>query len=318
MSFSGSVKQELVRQLPSARHCQIAELAALFDLNGRIRRSRDGNEYLEIRTENLTVARKSYMLLNSVFHNPVEVRVRCHNIHRNIREYYIEVIGRHAIISILKALNMMDEQGGITGDCLGHQHRLIQNTCCKRAFLRGAFLAAGSLSDPEKAYHLEFAVLSEGFASFIREMLAFFELEAKIVRRKRYFVVYIKEGSQIVELLGLMGAHISLMQLENVRIVKEMRNSVNRKVNCETANLNKTVSAAVRQAEDIRYIQEKIGLDKLPMDLEETARLRLEHTEASLKELGDMLSPKVGKSGVNHRLRKLSQIADDLREGKEE
>ena len=102
MSFSGSVKQELVRQLPSARHCQIAELAALFDLNGRIRRSRDGNEYLEIRTENLTVARKSYMLLNSVFHNPVEVRVRCHNIHRNIREYYIEVIGRHAIISILK------------------------------------------------------------------------------------------------------------------------------------------------------------------------------------------------------------------------
>ena len=258
------------------------------------------------------------MLLNSVFHNPVEVRVRCHNIHRNIREYYIEVIGRHAIISILKALKMMDEQGGITGDCLGHQHRLIQNTCCKRAFLRGAFLAAGSLSDPEKAYHLEFAVLSEGFASFIREMLAFFELEAKIVRRKRYFVVYIKEGSQIVELLGLMGAHISLMQLENVRIVKEMRNSVNRKVNCETANLNKTVSAAVRQAEDIRYIQEKIGLDKLPMDLEETARLRLEHTEASLKELGDMLSPKVGKSGVNHRLRKLSQIADDLREGKEE
>ena len=116
MSFSGSVKQELVRQLPSARHCQIAELAALFDLNGRIRRSRDGNEYLEIRTENLTVARKSYMLLNSVFHNPVEVRVRCHNIHRNIREYYIEVIGRHAIISILKALKMMDEQGGITGD----------------------------------------------------------------------------------------------------------------------------------------------------------------------------------------------------------
>ena len=143
-------------------------------------------------------------------------------------------------------------------------------------------------------------------------------MDAKVVLRKRHYVVYIKEGSQIVELLGLMGAHISLMQLENVRIVKEMRNSVNRKVNCETANLNKTVSVAVRQAEDIRYIQEKIGLDKLPMDLEETARLRLEHTEASLKELGDMLSPKVGKSGVNHRLRKLSQIADDLREGKEE
>lgn len=314
MSFSGSVKKELVRQLPSARHCQIAELAALFDLNGRIRRGRDGNEYLEIRTENLTVARKSYMLLNSVFHNPVEVRVRCHNIHGNIREYYIEVTEQHAIISILKALKMMDEQGGITGDCLGHQHRLIQNTCCKRAFLRGAFLAAGSLSDPEKAYHLEFAVLSEGFASFIREMLAFFELEAKIVRRKRYFVVYIKEGSQIVDFLNVVEAHVALMEFENIRIVKEVRNSVNRQVNCETANIGKTVAAAAKQIEDIKYIECNMGLRGLAKGLRETAELRLEYPDASLQELGQMLNPPIGKSGVNHRLRKLGNIANELKE----
>ena len=136
--------------------------------------------------------------------------------------------------------------------------------------------------------------------------------------RKKHYVVYVKEGSQIVELLGLTGAHVSLMQLENVRIVKEMRNSVNRKVNCETANLNKTVSAAVRQVEDIKYIQRTVGFQELNEGLAEMAVLRLEHPEASLKELGDLLTPPVGKSGVNHRLRKLSLIAEKLRDGKEE
>ena len=212
----------------------------------------------------------------------------------------------------------MNPDGHIDGDIRQIHNSLLKQNCCRRSFIRGAFLAAGSVSDPEKSYHFEIVCTVPEKARQLQELLASYDVDAKVVLRKRHYVVYIKEGSQIVELLGLMGAHISLMQLENVRIVKEMRNSVNRKVNCETANLNKTVSAAVRQAEDIRYIQEKIGLDKLPMDLEETARLRLEHTEASLKELGDMLSPKVGKSGVNHRLRKLSQIADDLREGKEE
>ena len=300
MSFSGKVKQELLKQLPAARHCQIAELAALFDLNGRIRRRDDGGEYLEIRTENLTVARKSYMLLVSVFHNPVDVRVRNHNIHGEVREYYIDVTGQQAIISILKALKLMNEQGVVTGDCLGQQHRLIQNAC--------------SLSDPEKAYHLEFAVLSEGFASFIKEILAFFELEAKIVKRKRYFVVYIKEGSQIVDFLNVVEAHVALMDFENIRIVKEVRNSVNRQVNCETANIGKTVAAAAKQIEDIRYIECNMGLRKLAKGLRETAELRLEYPDASLQELGEMLQPPIGKSGVNHRLRKLGNIADELRE----
>ena len=136
--------------------------------------------------------------------------------------------------------------------------------------------------------------------------------------RKKHEVVYVKEGAQIVELLGIMGAGVSLMNLENVRILKEMRNSVNRQVNCETANLSKTVSAAVRQVEDIRYIQRTIGFQELNEGLAEMAVLRLEHPEASLKELGDLLTPPVGKSGVNHRLRKLSLIAEKLREGKEE
>ena len=163
-----------------------------------------------------------------------------------------------------------------------------------------------------------FVVMSQEKAEELQSLLTAYEIDAKIVMRKKHYVVYVKEGSQIVELLGLTGAHVSLMQLENVRIVKEMRNSVNRKVNCETANLNKTVSAAVRQVEDIRYIQRTIGFQELNEGLAEMAVLRLEHPEASLKELGDLLTPPVGKSGVNHRLRKLSLIAEKLREGKEE
>lgn len=145
-----------------------------------------------------------------------------------------------------------------------------------------------------------------------------FEVDAKVVSRKKHEVVYVKEGAQIVEILGLMGANVSLMNLENVRILKEMRNSVNRKVNCETANINKTVNAAVKQMEDIAYIRDTIGLERLPDNLEEIAQIRLEYPQASLKELGMLLTLPVGKSGVNHRLRKIGSIAEELRGNKEE
>ncbi len=160
--------------------------------------------------------------------------------------------------------------------------------------------------------------MNEHKALQLKEMINTFDMDAKIVQRKKYYVVYIKEGAQIVDILNVMEAHVALMDLENVRILKEMRNSVNRKVNCETANIHKTVSAAVKQIEDIVYIQSTIGFESLSEGLEEIARLRLEQPEATLKELGMMLTPPVGKSGVNHRLRKLSTLAEELRESKEE
>ena len=179
-------------------------------------------------------------------------------------------------------------------------------------------MASGSMSHPEKSYHIEFVCAARVQAEQIREMMHSFDLEAKVILRKKSYVVYIKEGSQIVDLLNVMEAPISLMEMENVRILKEMRNSVNRKVNCETANINKTVSAASKQSEDIRLIQKNMGLDNLPEGLQEIAELRLAYPDASLKELGDLLSEPLGKSGVNHRLRKLSAIAEDLKRSKEE
>ena len=203
-------------------------------------------------------------------------------------------------------------------DMTAVRHVLIQNPCCRRAYIRGAFLASGSVSDPEKGYHCEIVCADSARAEQLSAMLESFGIEAKITLRKHSYILYVKEGSQIADILNVMEAHVGLMKFENIRILKEMRNSVNRQVNCETANLNKTVSAAVKQIEDIQYIQSTIGFEKLPENLAEIARLRLEQPGMSLKELGQMLTPPVGKSGVNHRLRKLSFIAEELREHKEE
>lgn len=186
-----------------------------------------------------------------------------------------------------------------------------------RAFLRDAFLETGSMSNPEKGYHLEFVCEEESQAKKLIETMRTFEIAAKTVQRKRYTVVYIKESEDIVRLLNVTGAHNALMNLENLRILKDMRNSINRRVNCETANISKTVSAANKQIEDILYIREHYGFDDLSENLREVAQIRLEYPDATLKELGEYLVPPVGKSGVNHRLRKLSELADSIR-GKSE
>lgn len=193
--------------------------------------------------------------------------------------------------------------------------QLLSRSCCKRAFLRGAFLASGSISNPEKSYHFEIVCQERFLAEILQELYLAFELDAKIVQRKKYQIVYIKEGAQIVDALNVMGAYVALMNLENVRILKEMRGSVNRIVNCETANINKVVGAACRQVEDIKYIQSKKGLEDLPPALREMALLRLEYPDISLKELGELCDPPVGKSGVNHRLRKLGELAKKLGRG---
>ena len=190
---------------------------------------------------------------------------------------------------------------------------MLERDCCKRAYIRGAFLASGSVSDPQKSYHLEIVCQQKERAEVIRQVMRDLDMDARIVTRKKNDVVYLKEGEQILSFLASIGATQHLFAMENVRILKEMRNNLNRQVNCETANLNKTVSAAVRQMEDIRYIECCGEFKNLPDNLRSMAEIRLEYPDASLKELGELLTPPVGKSGVNHRLRKLSEIADKLR-----
>lgn len=312
MSFSGNVKEELSEHWSSARHCQIAELSAILGLCGSIIIN-SRNEYrVKVHTENKAVARKVFTLIKKTFNIESDISMR-RNIQKQSVSYSVVVKQHQDALRVLQAVKLIDEHLDGFEEVRIVNPIVVQQTCCKRAFIRGAFLAAGSMSDPKKAYHFEIVCAAEPMAEQIRELMSSFSMDAKIVQRKKSYVVYLKEGSQIVDILNIMEAHVSLMELENVRILKEMRNTVNRKVNCETANLNKTVSAAVKQLEDITYLRDTIGLEKLSEGLEEVALARLSHPDASLKELGALLSPPVGKSGVNHRLRKLGDLAEKVR-----
>lgn len=313
MSFSSNVKEELSRQLSTARHCQIAEIAAIISLCGRIQISERDRYCLKIHTENVAVARKYFTLLKKTFNISTDVSIRRTSYQKNIT--YVIVIKKHEdAIRVLQATRILDVHGEIGENLSLVGNLVIQQSCCRRAFIRGAFLASGSISDPEKFYHFEIVCAARPKAEQLKNIIATFGLDAKIVVRKKYYVVYIKEGSQIVDILNVMEAPVSLMELENIRILKEMRNSVNRQVNCETANINKTVSAAVKQINDIVFIRDTAGFESLPPGLAQIARARLEKPEATLKELGEDLEPPVGKSGVNHRLRKLCELAERLRE----
>ena len=311
MSFSLEVKEELSRHISSARHCQLAEIAAMTAMCGQVTEEKNGELVLKITTENESVARKYFTLLKKTFNisseNPIEDLSKI----KKGNTFNIFLKNDKEVQRILMALKLYDENGLKTKDELVNT-LLIQQSCCKRAFIRGAFLASGSISDPNKFYHFEIVCDSLNKAEQLREIINSFEIDSKIIQRKKYQVVYIKEGTHIVDTLNIMEAHVSLMQLENVRILKEMRNSVNRQVNCETANLNKTVEAAVKQIKDIEYIRDTIGLDGLSQGLREIAYIRLENPDMNLKDLGELLSPSVGKSGVNHRLRKLSELAENL------
>ncbi len=289
MSFSTEVKEELEKTVPGSRHCQLAELAAIIHFGCRICENENGEKEIVLHSENEAVIRKYFTLWKKTF---------------------IISTGTKKALQAVKVFDG-DKQVRLLKEEVNPI--LLKNSCCRRAFLRGAFLCVGSMSDPRKGYHLEFVCDYEPQAKQIQTAIHSFDIEAKVVRRKKYYVVYLKEGAGIVDLLNVMGAHLSLMNLENLRIEKEMRNSINRQVNCETANITKTVNAASKQIEDIRFIQKHVGLSGLPDNLREMALVRLSHPESSLQELGGYLNPPVGKSGVNHRLRKLSEIADKIR-----
>ena len=313
MSFSGKVKEELAGSSSTARHCRIAELAAFIGMCGTIAVNSFDQYSIKIHSENFLVARKVFTLIEKTFNIKVDVSIR-RNIKRQNATYSVVVRRHEDAVRILQAVKMAGGNADYISDLRPFSPLVIQQTCCRRAFLRGAFQASGSMSDPSKSYHFEIVCNSQAAAGQIQEIMDGFGLDAKIVQRKKAYVVYLKEGSRIVDVLNVMEAHVALMELENVRILKEMRNSVNRKVNCETANINKTVSAAVKQVEDITYLRDTVGFEHLPDNLAEAALARLEHPDATLKELGETLDPPVGKSGINHRLRRLSEIAEKVRQ----
>ncbi|WP_284643425.1 DNA-binding protein WhiA [Paenibacillus silviterrae] len=307
MSFAAQTKKELT-MIEADNCCENAELAALIRMNGSVQLTSQ-RVVLDISTENAAIARRIYSLLKKKFKVHTELLVRKKMRLKKNNVYIVRVPSQ--VQEILAKLSIVSEGFLFTP---GIESKIIRRTCCKRAYLRGAFLAGGSVNNPEgSSYHLEISSMYEEHCKALCQLANEFDLNARCIERKKGFVLYIKEGEKIIEFLNLIGAHQALLRFEDVRIMKDMRNSVNRLVNCETANLNKTIGASVRQIENIRLLQKEIGLGNLPEKLREVAEIRLQHPDMNLKEVGDLLKGQVSKSGVNHRLRKIDEMAEKLR-----
>lgn len=312
MSFSAETKNELARVMSDDRCCDLAELAALVRLAGSIQIAGYKKLNLKITTELNSVARKIFKLLKNNFNINTTISVNKNQMLKRNNSYVLMVTSEMGAENLLKELGILAPgEGFYTVNSV--PTNLMKHEGCVRGFIRGAFLGGGSISDPEKNYHMEFVTNNEDFANSLKELINSLEFNCKIVSRKNNYVLYLKESEQISDLLSIIGAHNALFSLQNTKIVKEMRNNVNRIVNCETANLSKTVNASVRQVENIKLIRETIGIDSLPENLQEIAKMRLEYEDMTLKELGEMLNPPIGKSGVNHRLRKIEEIANSIK-----
>lgn len=315
MSFSSKVKEELAGHVSKARHCRMAELAAILGGCARIRLTPPS---IEVQSESSAVVKKVFTLLQKTFNINANVSLRRGRKGSKVKLYTLCLQEPDKVRRILTDIGFIREANGVLQYKNIATDEMLQRSCCLKAYIRGAFLAGGSINDPQKNYHIEILNQDMEHAEVLQRSLRKFGIESRILDRTRpsnrtVYVLYLKDGEQIIDVLSVMKAHISLMELENVRIVKEVRNNINRQVNCETANLNKTISAAVKQVNDIRYLMEKGALNSLPPELVAMAEVRLENEDLPLKDLGQLLDPPVSKSGVNHRLRKLSQAAEELR-----
>ena len=322
MSFSSEVKAEIASDIPSAKHCRIASAAVLLMCIGRFEKDPDGKYRLLLSQDNGEALRKCFTLVCKTSNIRTVVCSPAYTGGREPRGWLQADLSSDTVRELAQMIRACDSSGNLREDgCCTVPAELLGRSCCRRNYVRDLFLCCGSVSDPRKEYHLEWSCDSKEQASQLKEILLSFGKEAKAVLRKKVHVVYFKDSEDIVDLLNLMGAPISMIEMENQRILKGLRNSVNRRVNCETANIGKTVSASRKQIIDIRFLEDSGILRTLPESLRKMAELRLQYPDTPLRELGDLAVPPIGKSGVNHRLRRLTEIAEkhrsDSRSGKQ-
>ena len=309
MSFSSEIKDEVAKIKVEDYKIILSELAGITPMCG-ILNFKNNKISMEYITENAPVARRIFTFLRRSFGFDVEVKnVRSTQLKKNV---FIIYISQDESCRLL-----LDELKYIKGASVFMINYaptdLIKTSNEKKAYIRGAFMGSGSITDPKKGYHLEFVSENESNALFLRDTINEFGLKSKVIMRKEKYIIYIKDSEQISDFLSLIGAYNSVLNYENVRVIKEMRNNVNRIVNCETANLNKTVKSSYDQVEDIKLIEKEIGIENLDEDLKAIAKIRLENRSMSLNDIANSLEPKVSKSTVNYRFKKLRRIANKLR-----
>ncbi len=307
MSFSTDIKNELCALNIHKSCCMRAELCAIICFGTHIR-----DNCLVLRTENHAFAERIAYLTEKIFHfSPVII----HKTTPGLLE--VQIADETTLSSVLTTFDLVKNSRDMKNFVSFHfPDFILQNSCCLHAVLRGAFLTSGSCAEPEKRYHLEISTnhfkLSREFLKIMQSL----DIQGKIIARKANYVIYLKGADYIHDFLGYAGAMKSVVALEETRVTKEFKNTINRKTNFEVANLTKTVYAGNAQIEAIEKIQHTIGLSSLDDSLQEVALLRLDHPDASLKDLSKMLSMPISKSGINHRLKKLVEIAENLRGGK--
>lgn len=315
MSFASNARAEMARELCLDRCCARAELAAALLAPGSISiRLGGGIHYaLSITTVEAPVVRHYFQLLKRHFNRSAQIRTLRSNSLNGMTRYQL-VIDEEDALPLLKETGLYDADE-MMGVRLTPDASIVQYACCKKNLIKSAFMLSGGMANPEIEYHIEIAAPSEEFADFIIKNLNYYEIPAKKACRKSKYVVYLKKSDDVSDMLTLMGATQSVLELQNVRIKKDVSNRVNRQLNCDNSNINRVMETALMQIEDIRYIENELGLDKLPAALQEIAEARMNNAATSLAGLGEMLNPPISKSGVNARLRKISEIAEKLRSG---
>jgi DNA-binding protein WhiA len=309
MSFSHDVRNELARIMPEKESCRKAELAALLASGAIVIGSWEDGCTLKVEVENAATARKIFKLLKESYGLQSTVRIENRKRFGKTKIYEVETYFSADNLSILQELHLIEDNNSSKSQ-LGS--KVTRKTCCKRSYLRGIFLSRGFVNRPENDYHLEIVFNEEKLAAHVQKLLTRFDIEARIFERKSSLVLYVKESEKIGDFLRVVEANRALLEFENVRIIKSMRNTVNRQVNCETANLAKTIDASVRQIDLINRAREKEGWNKLPAQLKELALLRVDYPDYTLKELGELTEPPLSKPGVAYRMRRLEKMAEDI------
>lgn len=315
MSFAGDARGEIAHVECESICCARSELCAALLASGGISYQGRAKYRLSLIASDATIVRRYFSMVKRFYDVTGELRVLKTEQFSGMTRYQL-VLPEECSMTLLTDLKLLDPDGlfGIRQKCASE---ILENDRCCAAFLRAAFLFCGTISNPEKAYHMEFSAPNEQFAQSVMEILNIFEINAKYTCRKAKEVVYLKGSDGIADVLTILGAYNSVLEMENIRITKGLRNQVNRQMNCDSSNINRAMLTAERQIADIRYIDEEIGLDKLPKTLRDVAEVRLANPGISLSGIGELLVPELGKSGVNSRLRRLTDIAKRLRTGEE-
>lgn len=313
MSFSSETKNELARIEPERKCCQLAEIAGFLRVSGSIRLTGGGKFQIVVTTDSPAVARHYKKMLQEYFRIEAELLIGEAAALKKGHTYMLTIDPEMRSESILRETGILLVREGNNYISDGIYDGIVKTRCCRKAYLRGIFLGTGSVSSPEKGYHLEFVCGSENLARDLRRLInTFDDLSAKITQRKDRYVVYMKNSQYISDTLAIMGAHSKVLEYEDVKIKKELVNQAVRMTNCDTANTDRTLDASQRQLEAIRRIERTGGLDALPPKLRELALLRQYNPEASLTQLGEMMSPPLKKSGVNNRMKRILDFAAKL------